>query len=404
MRETGNKPKLLYLGYAFPPGVANLFPEAQPAGHVIETSLITAVQPWFEIRSVGLSWIDVDRLETRDNSPGLPNILNLLDKKPELLNQLRSLRRLKQAFVAWERSGWTPDLIMVCNALCPVYNGFMRWLKGRPAAPFSILYLADSMLLQQKLSWTKRMRYRLKPLKWTDSEMVPFFDACVAVSRSTREFFAERKVPWLWLPNGCDPKRAIREGGETPQGPIQIGYFGTLALHGGIPQLLKIFTARPREAVINICGYGKARQTLAAQYAAFPDIRFHEPRTPDECVRFARGCDLMINARPIVPGNQNNFSSKVFEYALSGRAILTSCLSGVEEILGEDAFYFDAENFETSLAETLDRVIAIPRPELHRRGQALQDRMLREFSWEKQGERLASFLTRFAPADGPVIA
>src|SRR5271169_2951060 len=52
--------KLLYLGFAFPPGVAGRFPEAQPAGHLIETSLVNSLRTWFEIRSVGISWIRVE--------------------------------------------------------------------------------------------------------------------------------------------------------------------------------------------------------------------------------------------------------------------------------------------------------------------------------------------------------
>src|ERR1043166_6861091 len=125
-----NAPRLLYLGYAFPPGVAGLFPEAQPAGHWIETNLVNALRPWFEIRSVGLSWIRVEEVPTGDPSSGLPNALNLLDKKPELFHRWKSLVRLKRQYLDWIRQGWNPDAILLCN-FSPVYNGFIRWLKSQ---------------------------------------------------------------------------------------------------------------------------------------------------------------------------------------------------------------------------------------------------------------------------------
>jgi glycosyltransferase involved in cell wall biosynthesis len=102
----------------------------------------------------------------------------------------------------------------------------------------------------------------------------------------------------------------------------------------------------------------------------------------------------MVNPRPVFPGNENNFPSKVFEYALSGCAILSSRVSGVEEVLGPAASYFDEGNFEASLGAKLCELAGTPRVELQRRGRVIQERVLAGFSWEAQAEHLASFLTR----------
>ena len=112
----------------------------------------------------------------------------------------------------------------------------------------------------------------------------------------------------------------------------------------------------------------------------------------DFVLQFAQQCDVLINPRPLWPGHDNNFSSKVFEYALAGRAILTSRVSGVDLVLGEEAFYFDETDFDRSLGGALVRVAETPRAELRRRGAAIQNRLLTEFSWQRQGERLAQFI------------
>src|SRR6185436_9610590 len=136
--------RLLYLGFAFPPGVAALFPESQPAGHYIETNLVESVRPWFDIRSVGVSGVDIEILELDANSsPGLPHALNLLDKPPEIVVRRKSLARLKRSYLRWQQSGWKPDLVVVCN-LSPIYNAFVRWLRKQRQRPAIVLYLADS--------------------------------------------------------------------------------------------------------------------------------------------------------------------------------------------------------------------------------------------------------------------
>jgi hypothetical protein len=109
-------------------------------------------------------------------------------------------------------------------------------------------------------------------------------------------------------------------------------------------------------------------------------------------LRFGEGCDLLINPRPASHGNQNNFPSKLFDYAVTATAILTSRLSGVESVLGPDAYYFDPFNFERSLGQSLRAIAGTSRSELRRRGAAIRERVLREFSWKKQGARLAEFM------------
>jgi glycosyltransferase involved in cell wall biosynthesis len=96
----------------------------------------------------------------------------------------------------------------------------------------------------------------------------------------------------------------------------------------------------------------------------------------------------------MMPGNENNFPSKIFEYALTGRAILTSPVSGVDRVLGEEAVYFDINDYDRSLDRRLEELAAIPRTELRRRGAAIQERLLRHYSWAQQGEKLARFLER----------
>jgi glycosyltransferase involved in cell wall biosynthesis len=147
-------------------------------------------------------------------------------------------------------------------------------------------------------------------------------------------------------------------------------------------------------ATLEICGYGRLGETVNAIAAQHCQLKFHGLLTPQDCLSFGRSCDVLVNPRPASHGNQNNFSSKLFDYALAGRAILTSKLSGVEDVLGPDAFYFNPHDFGGSLRENLEILANTGRTELDRRGAAIQQRVVSLFSWEKQGARLAKFLTQ----------
>lgn len=391
-----NGQKLLYLGFAFPPGVQALYPGINPAGHALETQMMGELRKYYEVRSVGLLPLEPPQLQGADPASGIAHDLLLVERPPELWHRLRSVVRLKQQYRRWLSDGWSPDLVLVYN-LSPVYNQFLLWIKQHSRHPKLVLLLLDSPNLGQKLPWLKRTRRRFKPMFVPDDKMITRFDACVALSRPTEQYFAPAGVPFLWMPGGCSPNRALAKpivSRGNSREPVRFGYYGSLGAHAGVKQLVRTFLNAGLNATLELCGYGKASDELAEIARHEEKVKFLGLLTPEECLRFGEQCDVLINPRPATHGNQNNFASKLFDYALSGSAILTSRLSGVESVLGPDAYYFDAEQFDATLSEQLRGLAATPRAELARRGAAVQRKVLGEFSWAEQGRRLAEFMQR----------
>jgi len=97
-----------------------------------------------------------------------------------------------------------------------------------------------------------------------------------------------------------------------------------------------------------------------------------------------------------MPGNENNFPSKIFEYARCGRAILTTRMAGVDTVLGPEAFYFDTNEFKENLGDKLLELAGMRRAELRRRGIALRERVTVHYSWPKQAAAMAEFIARRA--------
>jgi glycosyltransferase involved in cell wall biosynthesis len=257
-----------------------------------------------------------------------------------------------------------------------------------------VLLLADSATLGRKIPWLKRLRRSVKPLHFEDQAMVGFFDAAIGLSADTRKYFSTR-TPFLWMPGGCDPSRAagVAAGVDEPSGRARFGYSGSLGPHAGALEMAKVFAESGLDNQLRICGYGKQSAEFAALAASCPRVSFHGflPGA-DACLHFAQTCDALVNPRPASHGNENNFPSKLFEYALGGRAILTSRMSGVDEVVGPEGFYFDARDFGPSLHRAMSEIAGLPREVLWRRGQAIRERVAREYSWSRQAAKIAEFL------------
>ncbi len=404
-KSDSTAPRLLYLGFAFPPGIQPLYPHVNPAGHALETQMVWELRKYFEIRSVGVLPFSPGRVQGAPPDSGVDHDLILIEKAPELFHRYSSLLRLRQQYCHWRASGWVPDVALVYN-LSPIYNQFLAWLKHQSSRPRMVLLLLDSATLGQNVPRRKQFRRRLKPMYIPDSKMLRIFDGGIGLSRVVRRYFRERGMPFLWMPGACNPRRVLPLSERVPQenGPIRFGYFGALGAHSGVGQLIEAFAASDVKARLEICAYGKMEERLRSMIDQDARLKYHGLKNPDECLRFGASCDVLVNPRPNTHGNENNFASKLFEYALTGRTILTSWLSGECAVLGSQAYYFDARAYLSSLKARLVELAGTPRFVLDLSGMAVQRRILSEFSWEKQGARMAQFLSDISVGQEPALA
>jgi len=176
---------------------------------------------------------------------------------------------------------------------------------------------------------------------------------------------------------------------------IVFGYFGAIAPHTGVMPMLESFLAAQ---IPNRLRLLRIRQSLArGQYAGATEspvgIRgFAAPTRAIVSLSASRA--MFLSSPPARWGNENNFPSKLFQYALTGRAILSSRLSGAELVLGQEAFYFDETDFDATLRGAVAEIAALPRAELRRRGIALSERITGQFSWAQQAASMATFIKR----------
>ncbi len=389
--------RVLYLGVSFPPGHVDRHPGVNPAGHTFETGMLGELSRLCDLRSV--TTLPVALGEPSGGSDEWSHGLVLRDSPPHAFHRWRSVRRLHDWWDGQLAEGWRPDVVLSYNTL-PICNAFILGLRA-PVRPASVLLMLDSPQLERRLSLSKRIRMRLTPFTHPDAEMLRAFDGCIGLSREVERHFVPGKVPFLWMPGGISSRRAALAveppAGRDPAAPLRFGYFGSLGPHAGPVALAKAFAKLDWPHELVVCGFGKQADELRALAKMHPRIRFDGwLQTAADTLRFGSGCDVLVNPRPPGLGNETNFPSKLFDYALCGRAIVSTRISGTDIVLGPEAFHVDsgAGDFVDALGDALRRAGECRPEELLRRGRAIRERVMAGYSWAIQAERIVDFLGR----------
>ena len=182
-------------------------------------------------------------------------------------------------------------------------------------------------------------------------------------------------------------------------GPIRFGYFGALAEHASVLLTVQAFFDAKVPGSLHICGFGKLSDELKRISTSHPNFHFDGllPKQSD-CLAWAQKVDVLINPRAGF-GLENSFPSKIFEYGVTGKAILTTRTGGVDEVLKDEGLYLDGEKFEESLRENLRAAAQMDRAELQRRGAAIRKRLLKDYNWDEQARRMVEFLNRLVDCE-----
>ena len=390
--------RLLYLGNAFPPGMAGetfITSSSFLTPHLSETLLVQGLSRLADVATVGLlpgkSW--PRRRMPKDDSPGLEHELVLWDRNPALWHRWTSWRKLRRLYLEKSRRGEKPDVVVVRN-LQHVFNHFVRWLRHQPDRPRIALLLGDSGGLGVDISPLRRFRYRFKPMQMMEDQAVLLYDACLVSGLQAKRFFEPRGVPWVWIPCGFNFNYDPPPPDPNQSGPIRFGYFGTLSERSGVLALVNAFVDADLPGTLHVCGHGSSAEELKLLAQRHSNFHFEGflPKQSD-CLPWAQKVDVLVNLRLPYWGQENSAPSKVFEYGAAGKAILSTRTSGMDEILGEEGIYIETENFEESLRQKLREISAMDRKELQRRAAIIHDRIVKNYSWEEQARRIVEFLT-----------
>lgn len=346
-----------------------------------------------DVATVGMMAREVfGKLEPRDDSIGVEHELLLWDRRPELWHRWRVWRQLRRFYIERTKRQGPPDVVLVKN-LGPSYNFFVRWLKRQRSRPLIIWLLADSGSLGKKIPFMKRLRYAFKPMvTLDDNQAISWFDGCISWSFDTRRYFEPRGLPWLWMPSAPNFHYEPPPANPVESGPIRFGYFGNLGDQSHVMEMVQAFLRAEVTGTLRVCGFGSLSEKLKQVAAGNPSFYFDGILKQTECLNWAQQVDVLVNPRPPAMALENSFPSKIFEYAMAGKAILSSRTGGVDQVVGPEGFYLENENFEASLLNSFREIAGVDRSELQCRGTAIRTRILTDYNWDAQARRMTEFL------------
>jgi glycosyltransferase involved in cell wall biosynthesis len=391
--------RVLYLSNAFPPGMTGeKFVHAHSilVPHLSETLLIQELSKLADVSSAsllpGTAWHRTR--EPKDDSPGLAHDVLLWDRNPALWHRWISWRKLRTYYLDKVQRGQAPDILLVRN-LQHVFNHFVKWVRRQKQRPIIVLLLGDSGGLGEKVSSWRRFRYKFKPMHMLEEEGVLLYDACLVSGLKAKRFFEPRGIPWAWIPSGFHFKYNPPPPDPNREGPIRFGYFGTLTERSGVRSLINAFVEAGLPGTLHACGHGELSEELKGLSKRYPNFHFDGflPQQSD-CLPWAQQVDVLVNLRLPYWGQENSAPSKVFEYGMAGKAIISTRTSGMDEVLGDEGLYIETENFEESLRQRLKEASAMSRPELERRGRIIHERVVKDYSWGALAHRAAEFFDK----------
>ncbi|HEY1663612.1 MAG TPA: glycosyltransferase [Verrucomicrobiae bacterium] len=391
---TKERLSLMYLGNAFPPSLGWVFRPDCLTSPVYEIAMTQAFAKRVDVSTVGLlnpklfgHWDG-----SKDASSGLEHELVLWDKNPALWHRWRSWRDLRRYYLEKTQREGMPDIILARN-LQHVFNRFAKWLRQQPDRPLIVLLLGDSGGLGEKIPWSRRFRYHFKPLQMLDEQSVLLYDACLVSSLKTKHYFESRGVPWMWMPCAFHSNYEPPPPRPDESGPIRFGYFGALSEHSAILPLVRTFLSAGVPGSLHVCGHGSMARELTRLAEQHPNFHFDGfLPTQADCLPWAQKVDVLINLRLPLWGLENSAPSKVFEYGIAGKAILSTRTASMDEVLGEEGIYIETENYEESLRQKFREISAMDRMELQRRAMIIRNRIVKEYNWDEQTRRIFEFM------------
>lgn len=230
-----------------------------------------------------------------------------------------------------------------------------------------------------------------------EARSLAHFDGIISATRYVAEDFAPYR-PMLVMEGGVDSYADVDNAQETKvtsYGTRELIclFSGTLYDINGIDLMLEAFSLLPNQNYrLWIFGQGPLEQKIRA--AALRDKRIvYWGFLPNrEVFSYQHKATVLLNARPT---NQlitrYTFPSKLREYMLSGRPVISTELPGIPDEYYDFIYVFRGKT-PKELKDLIIEVCSKPPKELNEFGRRAREFVLRHKNWKVQGKRIYDFI------------
>ena len=171
-------------------------------------------------------------------------------------------------------------------------------------------------------------------------------------------------------------------------------YTGALVDYSGIMNLVKAISLLDDDSIVlDIYGSGALQNQIEEIAAENTRIRFHGSVDNKTAIMAQRSAWLLANPRPVESEIAKvTFPSKIFEYLMSERPVMTTRLNGFSRDYDELLYWIDGET-PKDIAACINKISKEDHEALLLRARAARDYLLKNKTWEKNAEKIHEFIT-----------
>lgn len=281
---------------------------------------------------------------------------------------------------------------LLCFNLFPQIGIPMRWLKRKFPQLDTICLLADLPLDDDpnRKGVSKWLRSVFDKSTWKSMRQC---DRYIALNENAMKTFLPDK-PYIFVEGGINPD----EFSDTPLGwdgkERNIVYTGALVDYSGIMNLIAAMEQLDDPSVVlDIYGDGILRSEVERITAQNSRIRYHGCVSNQEAMHAQQSTWLLANPRPVASDiAQVTFPSKIFEYLMSGRPVMTTRLNGFSEDYDAILFWTDGDTPE-QLAQCINAIRKTEDDLLTQRAERARAYLLEHKTWQQNARRIQAFIT-----------
>ena len=198
---------------------------------------------------------------------------------------------------------------------------------------------------------------------------------------------------YIIVDGGIEPTEFINEDRVWSGEEKNIIYTGALVDYSGIMNLISaIPLIDDKEIVLDIYGVGPLQGEIERVAAKNSRIRFHGSVDNKTAIRAQQSAWLLANPRPIDSDIAKvTFPSKIFEYLMSERPVMTTHLNGFSKDYDELLYWIEGNSPE-DIAKCVNKINAVSAEELLTRSIAAKQYLLKNKTWEINAKKIYEFI------------
>lgn len=213
----------------------------------------------------------------------------------------------------------------------------------------------------------------------------------IVLNKNAADYMIEKR-DYIVIPGGVDKKQnyTIKQRKELNR---KIVYAGTLSSYSGILNLISaVIQSDIQDATLEIYGDGELKDEIIQITKKNSLIKYMGKKNIDDMRKIMEGAWILTNPRSVAdPVSAISFPSKLFEYIMCGRPVVTTVFSGMPENI-KKIVYSCGNGTIDEIKVTLKQMDRMSEETLNRSAEEAYRYVVNEMNWNKQVEKIFLYI------------